>query len=52
MFMLASGQSYKVSTIDRKLRLSSHTWLENTPYYEYRVVIYDQRGFIRLATDG
>ena len=26
------------------------TWLENTPYYDSRVVIYDRRGFIRLAT--
>ena len=35
---------------DHKLRLFGGTLLENTPYYDSRVVIYDRRGFLRLAT--
>ena len=35
----------------RKLWLQSHTWLENTPYYNPRVVIYERKMFIRLATE-
>ena len=33
----------------RKLRLWSRTWLENTPYYHPRVIIYERKMFIRLA---
>ena len=46
--MMTSGQSYPY---DCNLRLYSRTWLENTPYYDPRVVIYNRRGFIGLATD-
>ena len=35
---------------DRKLRLKSHTWLENTPYYNCRLINYERKLFIRLAT--
>ena len=38
------------SLYDRNLRLQSCTWLENTPYYDPRVVIYERKMFIRLAT--
>ena len=37
---------------DRKLYLQSCTWLENTPYYDSRAVIYDHNAFIRLTTAG
>ena len=44
-----SSQSYKASMLviyDSE----SRTWLENTPYYNSRVVNYERKLFIRLAT--
>ena len=43
--LFTSGQSYKAST-----SLESN-WPENCLEYDSRLVIYDHRGFIRLATD-
>ena len=36
----------------RKLRLWSRTWLENTPYYDPRAVIYEPKMFRRLSTEN
>ena len=41
------GQSYKHFTL-----VNYDSRLENTPYYDPRVVIYERKMFIRLATDG
>ena len=46
MCSVTSGQSYKHFTI-----VNYDSRLENTPYYDPRVVIYDRKMFIRLATD-
>ena len=44
-------QSYKHFTIEN-YDSRGRTWLENTPYYNPRVVIYERKMFIRLATGG
>ena len=46
-----SGQSYNGSTIVNNDSRKRRTWLENCPYYESRLIIYNRKLFIGLATE-